>query len=409
MAFGKLVVVIGAGLVGSVLSKEGGLSDLTEIFSGALKIVTKHLQQDKDNSQSTGKPPNDSLLAQVNSLRQELQILASSRSVTIVNGTSSGSGTHGVTAIIVVGAVGYGYIWWKGWKLSDIMFVTRRGLSDACTAVGKKLELVSSSIADARRHLSSRIDRVDINLDECRELTDATRGEASRLNGELGGVHLEVESVHRFIQNLGTKISRIEESQDVTTKGLYSLCMFVDSLEKRRDAEPAQVLPSSSRLAIEPPQTPPVTRTNSLPAVTPDLPSALALPSALTSPSAAVETPKVVPPSEQVLESSIAQASPSAAVETPKVLQSSKAVPPAGQVLRSSTSFSASGLKELQGYSNTVKTGISRLNSIKAGISEASDGSPSVQKPRNGASSSSWSGWKLPSFGVIPRARSTAS
>nr|XP_029119484.1 uncharacterized protein LOC105042139 isoform X2 [Elaeis guineensis] len=260
MSLGKLAIVIGAGLVGSALSKEGRLSDITDIFSGALKIVTKHLQQDKDSSRSSGKPQTDSLLAQVNNLRQELQVLASSRSVTIVTGTSAGSGTYGVTAVIVIGVVGYGYVWWKGWKLSDMMFVTRRGLSDACTAVGKKLELVSSSIADARRHLSSRIDRVDINLDECRDLTNATKGEVSRLNGELSGIHQDVESVHRFIQTLGTKISRIEESQDITTRGLYSLCMFVDSMENRRDAEPTQVLPSSSRLAIEPPQTTPVTR-----------------------------------------------------------------------------------------------------------------------------------------------------
>ncbi|KAG1370130.1 30S ribosomal protein S5 [Cocos nucifera] len=366
MSLGKLAIVIGAGLVGSALSKEGRLSDITGIFSGALKVITKHLQQDKDNSQSSGKPQTDTLLAQVNSLRQELQTLASSRSVTIVTGTSAGSGTYGVTAVIVIGVVGYGYVWWKGWKLSDVMFVTQRGLSNACTAVGKKLDLVSSSIADARRHLSSRIDRVDINLDECRDLTNATKGEVSRLNGELSGIHQDVESVHRFIQTLGTKISRIEESQDITTRGLYSLCMFVDSLDNRRDAEPTQVLPSSSRLAIEPPQTTPVTRNISLPPATLDSPSASASPS------------------------------PSAAVESPKIL-------------RSSTAVSASGLKELQGFSNTVILGIPKSNSIKIGTSEASSGNPSVGEPSSSTSSSSRSGWKLPSFSVLTRTRGTAT
>lgn len=36
---------------------------------------------------------------------------------------------------------------YQGWKLSDMMFVTRRGLTDACSAVGKQLDHISSSIS----------------------------------------------------------------------------------------------------------------------------------------------------------------------------------------------------------------------------------------------------------------------
>jgi len=106
-----------------------------------------------------------------------------------------------LTAIVVVGAFGYVYIWWKvifcifeitlfgiylsridvislsslpllesfwslflssllsietsslslplaqGWRLSDMMFVTRRGLSDACSSVAKQLDTISSSVS----------------------------------------------------------------------------------------------------------------------------------------------------------------------------------------------------------------------------------------------------------------------
>ncbi|RRT76669.1 hypothetical protein B296_00012567, partial [Ensete ventricosum] len=149
----------------------------------------------------------------VNTLREELQLLASSRSVTIVTCDGSGFRRNGVTAIIVVGALGYVFIWWKGWKLSDMMFVTRRGLSDACTRVGKQLELLSSSIAAAKRQLSSRMDSVDSNLDECKELAAATKCEVSQLHGDLSMFHTEVESVHRAVQTLETKLGRIEGSQ----------------------------------------------------------------------------------------------------------------------------------------------------------------------------------------------------
>lgn len=35
---------------------------------------------------------------------------------------------------------------WQGWKISDMMFVTKRGLADASAAVGKQLEQVQSSV-----------------------------------------------------------------------------------------------------------------------------------------------------------------------------------------------------------------------------------------------------------------------
>ncbi|GFP93973.1 hypothetical protein PHJA_001541700 [Phtheirospermum japonicum] len=115
---------------------------------------------------------------EVNSLRQELQLLASHKSVTIVAGGGSGSGKYGVVVIVVV--VGYGYVWWKGWTLSKMMFATRRGLNDACSSVAKQLETVYSSISTTRRHLSSKIDSVDCKIDECADNTSATKEEVMR-------------------------------------------------------------------------------------------------------------------------------------------------------------------------------------------------------------------------------------
>ncbi|PWZ05109.1 hypothetical protein Zm00014a_017526 [Zea mays] len=57
-------------------------------------------------------------------------------------------GAYGITAVII-GAIGYLFIRWKGWKLSDMMFVTKRGLSDACNVVGKQVDQVSESVNDA--------------------------------------------------------------------------------------------------------------------------------------------------------------------------------------------------------------------------------------------------------------------
>ncbi|XP_059633510.1 uncharacterized protein LOC132276199 [Cornus florida] len=264
LPLGKLTILVGAGLVGSVLAKEGRMSNVSDFFSGAFKIVWKQIRQD-DSTQSSAKPRNDSLMAQVNSLRQELQLLASNRSVTIISSSGSGGSRYGIIIVVVV--AGYGYVWWKGWKLPDMMFATRRSLSDACTSIAKQLENVYSSVSATKRHLSSRIDRVDCSLDECAELTAGTREEVSELRGEMKVIGVDVLSVHNAVQTLETKINRIEGKQTMTHGGIMKLVNYAQSLEHGKATERIQEAPSSSRLAPELPQLTPSSRTESSPPI----------------------------------------------------------------------------------------------------------------------------------------------
>ncbi|KAG6508167.1 hypothetical protein ZIOFF_033537 [Zingiber officinale] len=336
MALGKLTIVIGAGIIGTVLSKDGQLSDVTKFFSGAFKIVTRHLKQ--DNSQSTSKPQTDSLLAQVNTLREELQILASSRSVTIITGGGPGSARFGVTTVIVVGALGFVFIWWKGWKLSDLMFVTRRGFSDTCNRIGRQLDLVSSSVSAARRHLSSKIDHVDSNLEECKELATATKLEVSELNGDLSLVCSDIESVQCAVETLRSKLDRIEGTQD------------------------------SPQRTIEFPQITAVT--------------ALSLTPLSTESVSLSESPLL--------------SIPSTPHGNPRVLHSSAVV-------------STSGLKDLQGFSNTTKQGNSKVTISPGNTSKVSNGTTTEQCNSSAPPSSSRSLWKFPSINILSRNRNAIS
>ncbi|KAF8040927.1 hypothetical protein BT93_B2985 [Corymbia citriodora subsp. variegata] len=237
LPIGKLAILVGAGVVGSVLAKEGHMPSVSDVFSGAFKVL-KGIKKDESTSSVT-KPRNDSLMAQVNSLRQELQILASSRPVTIV--TASGTGTSRYGIVIVVVVVGYGYVWWKGWKLPDLMFATRRSLSDACTSVAKQLENVYSSISATKRHLSSRIDHLDSNLDEFAQITAVTKDTVSDISAEMEAINVNVTSVRSAVENLESKIGRIEGKQDNTNIGVLELCAFASSLSNGRTSERSQV------------------------------------------------------------------------------------------------------------------------------------------------------------------------
>ncbi|XP_043704607.1 uncharacterized protein LOC122654546 isoform X2 [Telopea speciosissima] len=355
LPLGKLTILVGAGILGSVLAKEGHMSNVSDFLSGAFKIVVKQIQ--RDDSTPSAKPPNDALLAQVNSLRQELQLLASNRSVMIITGGRSGAGTYGVPVVIVFG-VGYGYIWWKGWKLSDMMFATRRGLSEARTAVASQLDQLSSSISQAKRFLSTRIDRVDIRLDECIEITAATKEEISKVRGDTESIGIDVESVHRAVQTLETRIVKISGKQDLTNEGVQKLCAFVWDLEQNRMPERIEASQSSSsRPALDLPQTTPISRMSSLP-------------------------PRVI---------SLEPPSPSASSEPPKVSR-----PLQGAV-------SASGLKELQGMTNaTIEA--STFPKIYNGIQNSED-----VNSNESTSSSSRAGWRIPGLNAyfLPRKHSS--
>ncbi|KAK1436636.1 hypothetical protein QVD17_02418 [Tagetes erecta] len=250
LPLGKLTIIIGAGLVGAALAKEGGMPSVSDLFFGASKVLKLISHDEKPTSKP--KPLNDSLLAQVNSLRQELQLLASNRPVTIV--TSSGSGGNKYGVIIIVAVVGYGYVWWKGWKLPDMMFATKRSLSDATNAVAKQLETVYSSLAVTKRHLSSRIDRVDCSLDEVAEITATTKEEVSAIRGKTKVFSEDVQSIHNKVYTLESRLSMFELKQDETNIGVERLIRTAISMEieggQSSSSKPA-VESSSSKPALE--------------------------------------------------------------------------------------------------------------------------------------------------------------
>ncbi|XP_052149873.1 uncharacterized protein LOC127768322 isoform X1 [Oryza glaberrima] len=338
MVLGKIVIVIGSGIVGTLLTSgeaKIALPDFRDVLSGAFKFVTK---QDKKDGPSTSSPHAAHLLSQVNHLREDLQLLSRSNQVAIVTVDGRpGPGAYGITAV-VAGAIGYLYIRWKvkGWKLSDLMFVTKRGLSDACDVVGKQLEHVSENVNAAKRHLAGRIDHVDCTLDECQEITESTRKEVTVIHEDISAFQEEMQSVHLVVRTLETKLGRLAYTQDRTARGIYDLCEFTKRLDKSPKTDTRQVLSSTPLPAIESPER--ITRAASLP------PSS---------------EPEFSGPRSPVTEAS--------------------------KVVHSPTTMSASGLSMLVETSMPPKRGVlSRASSMKEGSQELSNGSSSSGEPTIG-------------------------
>ncbi|KAK9675368.1 hypothetical protein RND81_11G003400 [Saponaria officinalis] len=270
LPFGKLTILIGAGVLGSILAKEGRIPGVSDVLSGALKIALKPITQ-TDSAPATSKPRNDALIAQVNSLRQELQLLASSRPVTIVTSSRAGGRRFGVIIVIVV--LGYGCVWWKGWKLPDFMFATKRTLKDACNTVANELEEVFKSVEHTKKDVSSTLDDSSCKFNDIVACTATTKVEVGDVCERITEFSGDIQSFSNKIRILESDFDKIQSKQDITKEGIGKLMLHtLDSNNRINDL--IQAPPSATRPALEHSRVAVSSRTVSLPASMPlDLPS----------------------------------------------------------------------------------------------------------------------------------------
>ncbi|PPD70562.1 hypothetical protein GOBAR_DD32563 [Gossypium barbadense] len=134
VGFSKILILAGAGYTGTILLKNGKLSDML----GELQGLEKTGDQSDDS---------DALLAQVRRLSTEIRQLASARQITVLNGDSGVKLTSLVIPAATLGALGYGYMWWKGISFSDLFWVTKRNMALAVENLTKHLDSVSDALS----------------------------------------------------------------------------------------------------------------------------------------------------------------------------------------------------------------------------------------------------------------------
>lgn len=225
VATSKVLILVGAGMTGSILLRNGRLSDVL----GELQEIMKGVNQ------GTASGPYDIALiqAQIRNLAQEVRDLTLSKPITILNGKSDSGG--GLSSYILpaaaVGAMGYCYMWWKGLSLSDVMFVTKHNMANAVQSMSKQLEQVSSALAATKRHLTQRLENLDGKMDEQVEVSKAIRNEVNDVKDDLSQIGFDVESIQKMVAGLEGKIELLENKQDVANTGIWYLCQVAGGLK----------------------------------------------------------------------------------------------------------------------------------------------------------------------------------
>ncbi|XP_052177998.1 uncharacterized protein LOC127791879 [Diospyros lotus] len=226
IATSKVLVLVGAGLTGSVILRSGQLSDLISQLLELIKGVNEaEISPEKYDSAL--------LAAQIRQLAQEIRELTAARPITIFNGnsTSTGSFASYLLPAAALGAMGYCYMWWKGWSISDVMFVTKHNMANAVATVSKQLEHVTEALSSTRRHLTKGLENLDWKLDEQKETSKLIANDVIEVRSDLSQIGYDIEIIHQMVNGLEGKIELLENKQDMTNSGLWYLCQVAGGIK----------------------------------------------------------------------------------------------------------------------------------------------------------------------------------
>ncbi|XP_021724543.1 uncharacterized protein LOC110691880 [Chenopodium quinoa] len=221
----KVLILLGAGLTGSVILKNGQLSDVLLQLQEFIKGIN-----DVDISSTTIDPA--LLAAQVRQLAQEIRELSLSNPITIMNGSSGSSGGYGsyLVPAAAVGAVGYCYMWWKGLSFSDVMFVTKKNMANAVANVSKQLDNLTDALATTKKHLSKRLETLDWKLEEQKEISGQIHNDVIGVRSNISQIGLDIDSIREMVNGLEGKLELLESKQDLTNSGVYYLCQVAGGI-----------------------------------------------------------------------------------------------------------------------------------------------------------------------------------
>ncbi|VVA90025.1 unnamed protein product [Arabis nemorensis] len=228
----KVLILLGAGVSGSIVLRHGRLSDLIAQLQDLLKGA-EGVESTPYNFDSAA------LAAQIRQLASEIKELTMTNPITVFNGDSSSNGYASyLVPAAAVGAMGYCYMWWKGWSFSDAMFVTKKNMADAVASVSKQLEDLSESLASTKKHLSKKLATLDWKVEEQAETSKMILSDdkdtfvtsilasmqVTEMKSSISQIGFDVQQVYDMISGMEGKIETIESKQEVTNSGLWHLC-----------------------------------------------------------------------------------------------------------------------------------------------------------------------------------------
>lgn len=171
--------------------------------------------------------PSDANL-QVEQLSREVR--GASRSVTIVRTDPSG---YSVTFYIITAAGVAGGLYltlFRGWRLSDLCYVTQRTFRQGVTSLAAGLDTLTTRLNDVKARLQARIAEVSRKQDEAAAAQAAMRAHLAEVGADVEAVRGQVGQVHAAVLDLDAALAQVGADQRHALHGIYILCKAVGEL-----------------------------------------------------------------------------------------------------------------------------------------------------------------------------------
>ncbi|CAH2045718.1 unnamed protein product [Thlaspi arvense] len=212
----RILILAGAGYTSTILVKNGKMADIL----GELQALVKRFEKPGDNSDDDS----DAMATQMQRLAMEIRQMASSRQITVMNGAQGADYTPLIVPAATLGAIGYGYMWYKGMSFSDIMCITKRNMDNAVANLTKHLDTVSEAISSAKKHLSERLKKTGDKLDSQKDLLNGVKDNVGLALDDLANIGDDLDAMHSMFGGMGGKLDSIEYKQNIANLGLMYLC-----------------------------------------------------------------------------------------------------------------------------------------------------------------------------------------
>ncbi|BFG30123.1 hypothetical protein CerSpe_163970 [Prunus speciosa] len=112
-----------------------------------------------------------------------------------------------------LGALVYGYMWWKGLKFSDLMYVTKGSMTAAVSNLHKQLDSVTEAIVNTNNQLTQRVQNLDDQLLEQKEISMSILENVGDTKGSIEELYVTVTELQSALTGLDYKLGSISEKQ----------------------------------------------------------------------------------------------------------------------------------------------------------------------------------------------------
>lgn len=212
IGLGRIIFILGAGYTGTIVLQNGKLGDIIADI--------RDLMKDKSEEGAVS-DHSDAIASQVHRLAMEIRQLASARPITILHGNDGGGN---IRALIVpaatFGALGYGYMWWKGISFSDLLYVTKANMANAIANMKKHLDYVTNEIGAFKNHFVQRIDKTEGKVDLLKDLQKDIKNEVVDARGSMLTLANDVNNLMENFWDLDEMTGTIVFKQNFGNAGL---------------------------------------------------------------------------------------------------------------------------------------------------------------------------------------------